>query len=198
MSAGKTAVTRHAVHPLLAERWSPRAFTERSVDRETLGSLLEAARWAPSSNNEQPWRFLVARREDGAPFQRILACLVPFNQAWAQKAPVLLLALARTRSERDGRPNRLALYDVGQAVAHLTFQASALGLAVHQMAGIEIDKIRADFALPEELEPAAAVAIGYPGDPATLPERLREREALPRERKSLAEIVLSGPVGAEE
>ena len=192
MSHGKPAVTRHPIHPLLAERWSPRAFADRSVDLETLGSLLEAARWAPSSNNEQPWRFLVARREDGPLFQRILGCLVPGNQAWARNAPVLLLALARLRRERDGAPNRLALYDVGQAVAHLTFQASALGLVVHQMAGIEVDKIRADFALPAELEPATAVAVGYPGDPATLPDRLREREALPRERKSLDEIVLAG------
>jgi nitroreductase len=192
MSHGKPAVTRHPIHPLLAERWSPRAFADRSVDREAVGSLLEAARWAPSSNNEQPWRFLVARREDGPLFQRILGCLVPGNQAWAQNAPVLLLALARLRRERDGAPNRLALYDVGQAVAHLTFQASALGLAVHQMAGIDVEKIRADFALPEDLEPATAVAVGYPGDPATLPERLREREALPRERKSLAEIMLEG------
>jgi nitroreductase len=192
MSHGKPAVTRHPIHPLLAERWSPRAFADRSVDREAVGSLLEAARWAPSSNNEQPWRFLVARREDGPLFQRILGCLVPGNQAWAQNAPVLLLALARLRRERDGAPNRLALYDVGQAVAHLTFQASALGLAVHQMAGIDVEKIRADFALPEDLEPATAVAVGYPGDPATLPERLREREALPRERTSLAEIMLEG------
>lgn len=90
----------------MAERWSARAFAERSVDPEALGSLLEAARWAPSSNNEQPWRFVVARKEDGALFQRILGCLVQFNQAWAQNAPVLLLALARTKSERDGRPNR--------------------------------------------------------------------------------------------
>lgn len=192
MSHGKPAVTRHPIHPLLAERWSPRAFADRSVDPEALGSLLEAARWAPSSNNEQPWRFLVARREDGPLFQRILGCLVPGNQAWAQNAPVLLLALARLRRERDGAPNRLALYDVGQAVAHLTFQASALGLAVHQMAGIDVEKIRADFQLPEDLEPATAVAVGYPGDPATLPERLREREVLPRERKNLEEIVLSG------
>lgn len=195
MSSGKTAVTRHPIHPLLAERWSPRAFAERSVAPEAIGSLLEAARWAPSSNNEQPWRFVVARREDAALFQKILGCLVPFNQAWAQNAPVLLLALAQTRSARDGRPNRLALYDVGQAVAHLTFQASALGLAVHQMAGIDLDKIRADFALPEDLEPAAAAAIGYAGDPATLPDRFRQREALPRERKGLEEIVLAKPSG---
>jgi len=189
VTAPKDAVTAYPIHPLLRERWSPRAFADRPVDAETLGSLLEAARWSPSSYNEQPWSFIVARRQDGPEFARVLACLVPGNQAWAQGAAVLLLALARTNSARTGKPNRHAFYDLGQAAAHLTFQAASMGLAVHQMAGIEVEKIRADFQLPEGVEPATAIAVGYPGDPESLPERLREREGLPRERKSLAEMV---------
>jgi nitroreductase len=192
VSSPEPAAGRPALHPLLRERWSPRAFADRPVDQETLASLLEAARWAPSSYNEQPWSFIVAFR--GEPeFERVLGCLMPGNQAWARSAAVLLLALARTRFARDGKPNRHAFYDLGQAAAHLTFQASSLGLAVHQMAGIDTGRIRAEFRLPEDLEPATAIAIGYPGDPESLPERLREREKQPRQRKTLAEMVYAEP-----
>ncbi|HEX3555270.1 MAG TPA: nitroreductase family protein [Thermoanaerobaculia bacterium] len=188
----KAAVTRYPVHPLIRERWSPRAFADRPVDRETLGSLLEAARWAASCNNEQPWIFIVARKEDGPGFERILRCLVPGNQAWAQSAPVLLVSLARTTFASNGQPNRHAWHDVGAATAQLTLQATALGLAVHPMAGIDRDCIRAEFALPDGVEPVAGIAVGWVGDPETLPERLRERETAPRERKSLDAMVLGG------
>ncbi|MBW8878725.1 MAG: nitroreductase family protein [Acidobacteria bacterium] len=190
--ADKQAVTRYPVDPLIRERWSPRAFADRPVDRETLGSLLEAARWAASCNNEQPWIFIVARKEDGPAFERILRCLVPGNQAWAQSAPVLMVSLARTTFASNGQPNRHALHDVGAATAQLTLQATALGLAVHPMAGIDRDCIRAEFALPDDVEPVAGIAVGWPGDPETLPERLREREKAPRERKSLDAMVLGG------
>ena len=188
----KPAVTRYPVHPFLRDRWSPRAFADHSVDRETLGSLLEAARWSASRNNEQPWRFIVARKEDEAAFQRILGCLVPSNQVWAQRAPVLMISLARTTFERDGKPNRHALHDVGLATAQLTLQAMALGLRAHPMAGIEVDRIRSEYALPDDVEPVAGIAIGWPGDPDSLPDKLRERELASRERKGLDEIVLGG------
>lgn len=186
MSSPEPAAGQPALHPLLRDRWSPRAFADRPVDRATLASLLEAARWAPSSYNEQPWSFIVGFRGDPE-FERVLGCLVPGNQAWARSAAVLLIALARTTSARDGKPNRHAFYDLGQAAAHLTFQASSLGLAVHQMAGIDVDRIRAEFYLPEGIEPATAIAIGYPG------ESLPEREKQPRRRKSLAEMVYAEP-----
>lgn len=193
MSAhAKEAVTRYPVHPLIRERWSPRAFADRPVAREMLGSLLEAARWAASCYNEQPWLFIVARKEDGPAFARVLSCLVPFNQEWAQKAPVLMLSLARTTFANNGKPNRHALHDVGAATAQLTFQATACGLSVHPMAGIDLDRIRAEYALPSDVEPVAGIAVGWLGDPETLPEKLREREKAPRERKSLDEIVLGG------
>lgn len=190
--AFKEAVTRYPVDRLIRDRWSPRAFADRSVDRETLGSLLEAARWAASCYNEQPWIFIVACKEDGPAFERALRCLVPFNQQWAQHAPVLMISLARTTFAQNGKPNRHALHDVGAATAQLTIQATALGLSVHPMAGIDLDRIRAEYALPADVEPVAGIAIGWAGDPETLPERLRESEKAPRQRKSLDEIVLGG------
>lgn len=188
----KEAVTRYPIHPLIRQRWSPRAFADRPVDRATLGSLLEAARWASSSYNEQPWLFVVAHREEGAAFERILRCLVPFNQTWARHAPVLLLSFARTTFARDGSPNRHALHDTGIATAQLALQATALSLMAHPMAGIDLGRIRAEYALPEGVEPVAGIAVGWPGDPETLPERLREQEKAPRQRKSLDEMVLGG------
>jgi nitroreductase len=187
----KPAVTRYPVHPLIRDRWSPRAFAGRPVDRETLGSLLEAARWAPSCFNEQPWSFIVAPQGDPA-FERILRCLTPGNQAWAQNAPVLMVSLARTTFASNGQPNRHAWHDVGAATAQLTLQATSLGLSVHPMAGIDRDCIRAEFALPDGVEAVAGIAVGWAGDPEALPERLREREAAPRERKSLDAMVLGG------
>ena len=191
----REAATAYPVHPLIRERWSPRAFADRPVDRETLGSLLEAARWAASCYNEQPWLFLVARKEDGPAFERALSCLVPFNQAWARHAPVLLLSFARTTFARNGQPNRHAFHDVGAATAQLALQATALGLAAHPMAGIDLDRIRAAYELPQGVEPVAAIAVGWPGDPEALPESLRESEKAPRTRKSLDEMVLGGWTG---
>ncbi|HEV7507218.1 MAG TPA: nitroreductase family protein [Thermoanaerobaculia bacterium] len=189
----KAAVTRYPVHALIRDRWSPRAFASRAVDRETLGSLLEAARWAASCNNEQPWSFIVARKEDGGvAFEQILRCLVPGNQTWAQTAPVLMISLARTTFAANGKPNQHAFHDVGAATAQLALQATSLGLSVHPMAGVDRDCIRAEFSLPEGIEVVAAIAVGWPGDPEALPERYREREKGNRERKSLDEMVFGG------
>ena len=190
--SNKAAATTYPVHPLIRERWSPRAFAARPVDRETLSSLLEAARWSASCFNEQPWSFIVARKEDGPAFEQILRCLAESNQAWAQSAPVLMISLARTTFAVSGKPNRHALHDVGAATAQLTVQATSLGLSVHPMAGVERDCIRAEFALPEGVEVVAAIAVGWRGDPETLPEKLREREKGSRERKSLDEMVFGG------
>jgi nitroreductase len=191
----KPASTRAPIHELLAHRWSPRAFATRPVERAKLLSLFEAARWAPSSFNDQPWFFLLATRDDTAQFDRLLACLTEGNRAWARQAAVLLLAVARLHFARDGRANRHAFYDVGQAAAHLTFEAATLGLAVHQMAGVDREKARVAFGIPDGYETAAAIAIGYPGDPDSLPEGLRERERAPRERKPLPSFVFAGHWG---
>jgi nitroreductase len=191
----KPAKTQFPIHDLLRRRWSPRAFSNRMVEPDSLRSLLEAARWAPSSYNEQPWSFIVATKQDPAEHDRLLSCLVEGNIEWAQHAPVLMVSVARLTFEDDGKPNRHAFHDVGQAVANLIVQATALGLVVHQMAGIHPEKIRELYRLPEGYEPVAGIALGYPGDPEALPERLRQRELAPRERKPLTEFVFTGHWG---
>jgi nitroreductase len=191
----KPADTHYPIHELLKRRWSPRAFSDRPVEPDTLRSLLEAARWAPSSFNEQPWSFIVATKDDPVEFGRLLSCLVEGNIQWAQHAPVLMVTVARLSFEDDGKPNRHAFHDVGQAAANLTVQATALGLFVHQMAGILPDKVRALYGVPDQYEPVAGIALGYPGDPQSLPERLRQRELAPRERRPLPEFVFSGRWG---
>lgn len=189
------APTELPIHDLLRRRWSPRAFSSRAVEPDTLRVLLEAARWAPSCFNEQPWRFLVATSADPGGLERMLGCLTEGNQAWAKAAPVLLLTVARTAFERNGKPNRHAYHDVGLAVANLTVQATALGLAVHQMAGIVPEKVRETYAMPEGFEPVTGVAVGHPGEASALPEPLRQREAAPRTRRPLGEIAFSGGWG---
>ena len=191
----KPANTDFPVHDLLRRRWSPRAFADRPVEPEKLSSLLEAARWAPSSYNEQPWAYLLATREQPAEFARLLSVLVEGNIAWAQRAPVLMLSLARLNFERNGRPNRHAFHDVGLASENLVIQATAMGLAVHQMAGFQVDKAREVFNIPEGWEPAAAIALGYPGEADSLPEPLRTRELAPRTRKPLEQFVFAGRWG---
>lgn len=191
----KPADTQYPIHELLRRRWSPRAFADRRVEAETLRSLLEAARWAPSSSNEQPWSFIMAGKDDEAEFGRLLSCLVEANSIWVQHAPVLMVSVARLSFEEDGKPNRHAFHDVGQAVADLSVEATALGLFVHQMAGFHPDKVRELYGVPKEFEPVAAIALGYPGDPQTLPEKLRQRELALRERKPIAEFVYTGRWG---
>ena len=191
----KPAETQYPIHDLLRRRWSPRAFSDRRVDPAIMRSLLEAARWAPSSYNEQPWSFIVATKDDPVEFGRLLSCLVEGNIQWAQHAPVLMVSVARLSFEDDGKPNRHAFHDVGLAVANLIVQATALGLVVHQMAGIFPDKIRELYGIPEGYEAVAGIALGYPGDPQSLPEGLRKRELAPRERKPMTEFVFSGRWG---
>jgi nitroreductase len=191
----KPADAQYPIHDLIKRRWSPRAFSDRPIERDTLRSLLEAARWAPSSNNEQPWNFLVATKDDQAEHSRLLSCLVEGNRLWAQHAPVLMVSVARMSFEDDGKPNRHAFYDVSQAVANLIVQATALGLAAHQMAGFHPDKVRELYGVPKEFEPVAAMALGYPGDPQSLPDKLRTRELAPRERKPLTGFVFTGRWG---
>jgi nitroreductase len=182
----------HPIHDVLRKRWSPRAFSNRPVEREKLFSLLEAARWAPSSYNEQPWAFILATHEQPAEYARVLGCLIEFNQGWAKAAPVLLLGVAHLVFERNQQPNRHAAHDLGAAAVSLAVQATADGLFVHQMAGILPDKARAEFHIPEEWDAMTGLAIGYPGDANSLPEELRKRETSPRSRKALGSFVFTG------
>jgi nitroreductase len=191
----KLAETQVPVHELIRRRWSPRAFSELPVEPDKLLSVFEAARWAASASNEQPWAFLVAAQEDAKNYEDMLGVLVDFNRGWANKAPVLILTLAHTRFEKDGKPNRHAFYDLGQAAANLSIQATALGLTTHQMAGFNAEAARERFAVPEGWEPVSVIALGYAGDPDSLTEKLRQREIAPRQRKPLETFVFSGAWG---
>lgn len=187
----KPAKTQFPIHELLRRRWSPRAFSPRSVEPDVLRSLFEAARWAPSSGNQQPWRFLIARKEQPAEFDRMLHCLTDGNIAWCKDVPVLMISVANLRWD-NGEPNRHAFHDVGQAAAQLTIEAVARGLFVHQMGGILVDKIRETYALPEGFEAVAGFALGYPGEPDQLSGKLRDRELAPRKRNPVDSFVFSG------
>ena len=187
----KPAANLHPIHDLLKNRWSPRAFSAQPVAKEQLLSMFEAARWSPSGGNMQPWAFIVTTLADPEPHARLVAALAEFNQMWAKDAPVLVLAVVQ-REREPGKPNAWASYDLGQSVAHLSVEATDLGLLVHQMAGFDQQKAREAVNLPEGFDPVTVFTIGYPGDPATLPDRLRERELAPRERKPLSAFVFDG------
>jgi nitroreductase len=183
------------IQDLLKRRWSPRAFSEKPVPPEVLRSLFEAARWSASCFNDQPWAYIVATKDNADDFARLASVLEEGNTLWAAKAPVLAISVARLNFHQNNQPNRHAFHDVGAASASLTVEATARGLCVHQMGGFFPDKARAVFQIPEGWEPVAAIAIGYPGDAASLPDKLREREGAPRSRKPLSEFVMSGKWG---
>lgn len=188
----KLTDTEYPIHELLQKRWSPRAFNEKAVDRELLNQLFEAARWAPSSYNEQPWRFIVARKQDQEAYKELASVMNDFNQSWAKDAPVLVLALTKTTFDLDGRDNPHAGHDLGQAIAHLTFEATRHDLYVHQMAGILPQKAREIYNISEDYKPMTMFAIGYKGHPESLNEKLKKQETSPRIRKDLDEILFDG------
>lgn len=185
----KPAPVDFPVHPLVQSRWSPRSFSDRAVSNETLDALFEAARWAPSCYNEQPWSFVVAHRKDPQRFSDMLGCLVERNQRWAKHASVLIIAVAKIDFTHNGAPNHHAFYDTGQAVAWLTAEATARGIRVHQMAGFSPDQARKLYAIPQSHKPLTAIALGYPGDGSTLPDDLRQAETAKRSRIPQAEFV---------
>lgn len=177
------------VLPVILERWSPRAFADRAVSQTDLKKIFEAARWAPSSYNEQPWRFIVGHRNSET-YKKIADALVPFNQAWAQSAPVLILSVARTRFSHNDSPNNYAVHDLGAADGFITLQAASMGIATHQMAGFDQAKAREAFDIPEVYAIGSVMALGYQGDPSSLGEHYQGQEQSPRSRKPLSEIVL--------
>jgi nitroreductase len=191
----KPALADHPINELIRERWSPRAFLPQPVEPAKLLSVLEAARWAPSSYNEQPWFFLVARAEEREEFAKLLGCLVEGNQGWAKAAPVLIISIVKRTFDHNGKPNRCAVHDVGLASENMVIEAVAQGLAAHGMAGIEIDRIRVVYDVPDNCDAVAGWALGYPGEPEMLEGALKERELAPRERKELGEFVFGGKFG---
>ena len=191
----KPAITMHDINAYARKRWSPRSFADKAVDPKTLASLFEAARWAPSCFNAQPWAFIVATKDEPEGYEKLLSCLIEYNQGWARSAPVLALSVAQNNFAHNGEPNAHALHDVGMAALSLTLEAAARDLYVHQMAGFDAGKARAAFGIPEEWTPVAALAIGFKGAPDALPDSLAEKEKAPRERKPLSAFVYSGAWG---
>jgi nitroreductase len=191
----RNAPADHPLHDLIASRWSPRALEPRGCPAGTLRSILEAARWSASCFNDQPWFFLVARREDEAEFARMLDCVVEGNRGWAANGGALLMSVARTTFGHNGKPNRHAIHDLGLATAQLTLEALAHDVFVHQMGGILPDAVREIYGVPEDHEVVAGIVLGYRGDTAGLPEALAEREGAPRERKPQSAFVFEGSWG---
>jgi nitroreductase len=194
MDAGhpKRAQADHPVLPAIAERFSPYLYDPRPVEREKLLSCLEAARWAPSSYNEQPWTFILAERTNAAAFARVLDCLVEGNQGWAQNAGVLILTVTSRLFKKNGKPNAACEHDVGLAAENMALQAASLGLQVHQMIGIVPAKVRAAYKVPDGHDPLTAIAIGYAADvPAGSTDPLGQRDLVPRGRKPLTDTVVS-------
>jgi nitroreductase len=195
LSASEVNNLKHApavegVLPAVLSRWSPRSFSSREVSAADLKTVFEAAHWAASAYNEQPWRFLVGRRGSPA-YKKIFSTLIGFNQSWAGTAPVLILGVASTKFSHNGTTNGYGVYDLGAAASYLTLQAAALGLATHQMAGFDQGIARKAFEIPEDYAFGSVIALGYQGEPTALGnEQLIALETQPRERKPLKEFVL--------
>jgi nitroreductase len=192
MNEHKKPSLDHPVHELIANRWSPSVWADRPVGAADLRAVFEAARWAASAFNEQPWRYLVATRDETTEFERLLSCLVEANRKWARHAPVLALSVVSLNYQRNGQPNGTAAHDLGLATANLTLEATARGLAVHQMAGILPDRAREIYAIPEGFAAFAGLALGYAGEPVG---EFAARDLAPRNRKPQAEFVFAGAFG---
>jgi nitroreductase len=188
----RDAVTDYPINELVAKRFSPYVFDpEREVAAKDMDSLFEAARWTMSCFNEQPWRYICGVKGDGSDrWQQVHSCLVEGNQAWTANAPVLVLGLVKTTFDRNGKDNSSAEHDLGAASAFMTVEAASRGLHVHQMAGIEVDKIIETFALPGDIKPMTALAIGYRGQSEQAPEGMWERDQNPRVRRPQADFLI--------
>lgn len=196
MTHVKHASPDHPVLAPIAERWSPYVYDERPVEQEKLLSCLEAARWAESSYNEQPWIFFLAERTNHVEFERALECLVEANQFWAKHAGVLIMTAISRTFQKNGSPNRVAEHDLGIAAAHFALQAAALGLQAHQMAGVNLAKTRQTYNIPGGYDPMTAIALGYAGPPpGGADPQLAPRDESPRSRKPLSEFVFTGGWG---
>jgi nitroreductase len=196
MSPPKPIQPDRPINDLIVKRWSPYAFADRPVSADDLRLIFEAARWAPSSYNEQPWCYIVATKDDPQEFQRVLSCMVPGNQVWAKDAPVLALGCTRLNFARNGAPNAHAFHDLGLASANICLEATARGFCVHQMAGILPDMAREVFKIPSEAQACTGIAIGYPGEPASdLPAEVASRDAARRGRKPVGEFLFTAAWG---
>lgn len=192
----KPAESRFELHPLIRDRWSPVCFSPKRIEPEILGSLFEAARWAPSSYNEQPWTFFVATQDQPAEFAALLGCLMDANQVWAQHAYALIITAAKLALDRNGRPNRHAFDDTGAATQNLILQAMSHGVFCHPMGGFDLERARATLSIPATHEPLTAIALGYAADDESISESgLRQRDRAARSRKPISQFVFTGKFG---
>ncbi|MGZ3863531.1 MAG: nitroreductase family protein [Bacteroidia bacterium] len=185
----KTANTEYPVNDLIKNRWSARAFSNKEIDDNTLFTLFEAAGWAPSSNNEQPWRYIYAKRSDTESFNKIVDCLMAGNKPWAKNAAVLAVCFVKTTSGPENKPNPAAFHDAGLANATLMLQATALHIYGHMMGGYDKAKTKEVFGIPEGYDTVIVLALGYLDSPETLEEPFKTREVTPRTRKPLNEFL---------
>jgi len=195
--ANKVATPDHPIHDLLALRWSPYRFSDRQISHADLLSLFEAARWAASSYNEQPWRFVVARHQDILEFHRMVSCLVDANRVWASQASALAIGIFRVTHARTGNRNPAAEHDLGAASASLTMEATSRGISVHQMIGIQPERAREVYSIPPEYAALTALALGYPGGNWMGDDELRLRDQKSRQRQPQTEFVFRGKWGQQ-
>ncbi|MCF8262605.1 MAG: nitroreductase family protein [Melioribacteraceae bacterium] len=186
----KDAKTKYKINDLIKKRWSTRNFSVQPIEKEKLYSLLEAARWAPSSMNAQPWRFIIAEKSNEEKFAKVLESLNARNKIWAKNAAVLLVTLTQPNFEKNGKPNKYALHDVGLAIGNLSIQATEHEIYLHQMGGFSAEVLSANFMLPENLEPVSVIALGYKGDGSALDEMFTDAESSERSRIELEELIL--------
>ena len=191
----KKAKTKHQIADLIVRRWSPYAFMDKPIEKEKISQLFEAARWAPSAFNEQPWRFIAADKRDPKNFDKMLSCLVDANQAWAKNSALLLILVVSKNSSYNNEPNRWAAHDCGLALENLLLEAVDLSLAAHPMGGFSPDKVRELYDVPQDFEPLVAIAVGYHAGEETISDELKERELSERERKALSETIFAGKWG---
>jgi nitroreductase len=194
MTLQKPAKTTFDINEPAKNRWSPRAFDKRPVEKEKMQRLFEAARLSPSASNEQPWHFMIGMHGDPT-WNKIFELLAPGNKVWNENMPVLLLCIGREVTLKNQSEYAWYAYDCGQSVAHLSIEAMNQGLMVHQMAGFDAEKAVSVFDLPAHYKPLTAIAIGYAGDPEQLPENLKERELAERTRKEFDSFVFSDTFG---
>jgi nitroreductase len=187
----KKANTDHPIHELITNRWSPYKFADRLVSKENLLSLFEAARWAPSSYNEQPWRFIMALKDQSQEFEKLLSCLVPANQEWAKHASALVLGVTHLVFDKNGKENKAAIHDLGAAVSHLSFEATSRGISVHQIIGIEPESAKQAYNIPNDYGVLTAFAIGYSDLSENTSDELSGRDQTPRARRKISEFVFT-------
>lgn len=188
----KHANTDYEIMEELSKRWSPYGYSDQPVEPEKIRAMFEAARWAASSFNEQPWRYIIGTKDQPELFEKILACLVDGNQAWAKHAYLIGLGVIRTKFSKNDKNNRVALHDLGLASGNICAQATHLGLQVHQMGGILPDKARELFEIPEPFEPVTGIAIGHADEPDDISDEFKKRDTTPRTRRSLDQFVFGG------